>query len=237
MDLCCVNPNAALRYACDFLAGFGFSASDQSSSRCRHLLLPVPIDLSSRSIIEETMAALPDGSVVTGGKLGNIVPDRLVAVDLLDDPYYLYENAAITAKCAVSLAPKTGRILILGFGRIGKMLCKELFRSSADLFIAARKESDRALAHALGFHAIPISDAQKAAPNMDVIFNTVPEMVLPDLQTKPGATAIDLASEPGMSGANVIVARGLPNKMMPEVSGNLIARSFIRLSLGKENVK
>ena len=59
-------------------------------------------------------------------------------------------------------------------------------------------------------------------------------MVLPDMNTKADAVILELASKPGMAGANIIDARGLPSKMAPAASGELIAKTFIRLSLGKE---
>ena len=57
--------------------------------------------------------------------------------------------------------------------------------------------------------------------------SSIPTMVLP--QVPANIYAIDLASKPGMGGENVIVARGLPGKMQPEQSGQLIAETFMRL--------
>ena len=43
------------------------------------------------------------------------------------------------------------------------------------------------------------------------------------------ALKIDLASKPGIGGSDVIWARGLPGKDAPESSGELIAKTIIRL--------
>ena len=50
---------------------------------------------------------------------------------------------------------------------------------------------------------------------------------LPDC--RGNALKIDLASCPGMLGDDVIIARGLPGKYVPESSGRLIARRLLAL--------
>lgn len=102
----------------------------------------------------------------------------------------------------------------------------------ANVTIAARKESDLAMIHALGYQAAPTQKIHQEVLCYDAILNTVPAMILPDLQFD--GIAIELASKPGMNGTNIISARGLPGKMAPEKSGELIARTFIRLALSRE---
>ena len=62
-----------------------------------------------------------------------------------------------------------------------------------------------------------------------VILNTVPAMILPNLSARDDAVILELASSPGMAGQNIISARGLPGIMAPEESGKLIADTFMRL--------
>ena len=57
--------------------------------------------------------------------------------------------------------------------------------------------------------------------------NTIPAMVLP-LGTWDGI-AVELASKPGMSGGNIVDGKGLPGRLAPEASGELIARRFLAL--------
>jgi len=45
-----------------------------------------------------------------------------------------------------------------------------------------------------------------------------------------GGIVLDLASYPGITGKNVIPARGLPGKYAPESAGNLIAQSILRIN-------
>ena len=39
---------------------------------------------------------------------------------------------------------------------------------------------------------------------------------------------IDLASAPGMAGDDIIIAKGLPSKLAPESSGELIGKAVLR---------
>ena len=123
------------------------------------------------------------------------------------------------------VALRNCKILVIGWGRIGKCLAALLKGLEAQVTVAARKETDRAILNALGYQAIDIHDIRP--DGYRVIFNTAPAAVLND--TPANCLKIDLASTPGIGGTNVIHARGLPGKDAPEASGNLIARTIIRL--------
>lgn len=220
------------------LAQLGLRITAEPQRDCRHLLLPIPSFSNGEQYLEPILEKLPENVIISGGNLSVPMLQGYQVVDFLTDPYYLAENAAITATCAAELLSRElhstlaeKRILILGFGRIGKCLCREMIRRDAKIAVAARKETDLALIHALGMDSIPISGASAVTERYDGIVNTVPSMVLPHLRLRRGACALELASVPGMAGADIIPARGLPGRMAPEVSGELIAKTFIRLSL------
>ena len=70
-----------------------------------------------------------------------------------------------------------------------------------------------------------------------LIFNTVPAPVLSREQTahcRENCLKIDLASEKGIAGEDVVWARGLPGTDAPESSGKLIAETVLRLMEQKE---
>jgi dipicolinate synthase subunit A len=65
-----------------------------------------------------------------------------------------------------------------------------------------------------------------------VIFNTVPAPVIDEAECelcRSDCLKIDLASELGIAGEDVLWARGLPGKDAPESSGRLIALTAARL--------
>ena len=207
------------------------------------ILLPVPsLDANGHIKGGGTLETIPAGAMVIGGNLHHAACKQHRCVDFLRDERYLAENAAITAHCALCIAmenlPVTlsdCNVLVLGWGRIGKCLVRLLRLMGASVTVGARKESDRAVAEALGYQVL---DTENNSPDLSgyrVIFNTVPAMVLPawKLSTCPSnCLKIDLASEPGIEGADVIWARGLPNMDAPESSGKLIAR-IVRKELEK----
>ncbi len=222
----------------------GFHIIDHPSPEAEYILLPVPSFDAGGSIkgggdIGTILDQLPESAAVIGGNLDIPPLDGYRKLDLLQDPGYLAENAAITAHCAVSIAmsrlPVTlrdQRVLVIGWGRIGKCLGQLLRALGSQVTIAARKETDRAMAAALGYRTADTAEIGEAA-QYRVIFNTVPA---PVLDTGRGANAlkIDLASKQGIAGSDVVWARGLPGKDAPESSGALIAETIIRLMKEKE---
>lgn len=239
--ICCPPGSDAIQYAATYLSSLGFQITGAPAPNVTHLLLPVPTMPAAGAYLEPLLEELPEDLTVCGGNLDLPSLSKYRTVDFLQDPYYLADNAAITAECALRIMDSqlttsldANRILILGWGRIGKCLGQLLRSRGADVTIAARKDADLALIHALGYHSLPIRDAAKEAEHFDVIFNTVPEMILPGYKGRPGQIAIELASKPGMAGSSIISARGLPGKMAPKQSGILISQTFIRLALKKE---
>ena len=223
---------AALKCAAATLWSYGW----EYDASAKILLLPVP-------------SFDPDGMIIGGGRLEDILtPDTLViggnlkkdtvtpyrCIDLLNDPQYVAENAAITAHCALKYIicnlPATvydSSFLILGWGRIGKCLARLLKSMGGAVTVYARKETDRAMLTALGYDTLPSLDGDLSG--FGVVINTAPIMLLPKGRLTGRQLKIDLASIPGIEGDDVIWARFLPGKDAPESSGKLIAGTVDRL--------
>lgn len=222
----------ALSCGIRLLKDAGISFSSVPCSQVTHLLLPVPSLESDGSIkgggdLGSLLARLPPEVTVIGGNLPDL--DRPLW-DLLKDPQYLSQNAAITAHCA--LIPALNRldrtlahcpVLVIGWGRIGKCLARLLRNLDAQVTVAARKPADRAMLEALGYRAVDTVHIHVS--DYRVIYNTVPQMILPQ---GADCLCIDLASKPGIGGNNILWARGLPGKDAPESSGSLIAETVLR---------
>lgn len=242
----------AVIYACNYLQDRGFEILKKPEMDATHLLLPAPAfetDLRIRGggILEHILADLPENVTVIGGSLTHPMLSGYRTIDLLKDPCYLAKNAAITAHCAVSIAadklPVTlsgCQTLIIGWGRIGKCLASLLRAMGAIVTVAARKEADRAMLSALGYGCVSTEDIADRLERYRLIINTVPERVLSAQQLRGCMTnclKIDLASQKGMDGSEVIWAKGLPGKMAAESSGALIGQSIIRLISKKEGIQ
>ena len=244
--------NAAVRFACRALAAQGLDVTQVPTPEVTHLLLPVPAfeadgRIRGGGILEHLLADLPEHITVLGGNLTHPALQGYPVIDLLGDGLYAAKNAAITADCAIRVAAQQlgvvfdgCPILILGWGRIGKSLAQKLKAMGARVTVAARNRADRDMLAALGYGAeAPHRLGHNLAPYR-VIFNTVPAPVLTAEQMKhcrKDCVKIELASVPGMVGDGVTAALGLPGKMTPESSGELIARTVIRLLAEREEGK
>ena len=236
ITFCTTGTSPALTFARHQLAAWGYTVLPKVTDQVTHLLLPVPILETGSAFWEQLLASLSNSATILGGNLPALpVP----TVDFLKDPYYTAENAAITAHCALNLAmqamPRTlqnTKVLVIGWGRIGKCLTNYLHALGAEVTVAARDPSDRALLEAMGYAAIGTETIP--ATLFDLILNTVPAPIMDSRQAKPGTILLDLASTPGITGDSVIYARGLPGKMAPESAGILMAKTALRYALGKE---
>lgn len=228
-----VGNSPALQFAAKDLEEAGQGVTFLPHRDVTHVLLPVPYRGDPPLW---NPAQLPEGVTVLGGGLTQPDLERYRTLDLLKDETYLAENAAITADCAVRIAAQHLKvafrncpILVLGWGRIGKCLARALTSSGANVTVAARKKCDRAMAKALGYG---VTDFAGDLSHYRVIFNTVPAGVLPKERMctcRQDCIKIDLASQKGIDDEDVIWARGLPGKMLPESSGRLIGQTVLRL--------
>lgn len=228
---------AAMKEACRILSG-RFAVAKKAAPDVTHLLLPVPSfekdgRIRGGGVLENLLADLPEDVTVIGGNLSHPALAGYHCLDLLRDGEYVAVNAALTADCAIRVAGahlpaalEGCPILIVGWGRIGKCLAVKLKALGAKVAVAARKTEDRNMLKALGYKT---ENTEVLTGSYRVIFNTAPAMVLSKTEIPRDTLKIELASTDGLSGGDVIIARGLPGKMVPESSGRLIAETIIRI--------
>ena len=159
----------------------------------------------------------------------------------------IVKNAIPTAEGALEIAlsemPITVfgcRALVIGYGRVGKVMAKKLKVLEADVTISARKYSDFAWICESGMKPIHTEDLPVFAGDFDLIINTVPAMVVTKevlKRVRDDALIIDLASKPGgvdfrvakQLGKNVIWALSLPGKTAPVTSGEIIKEAVMNI--------
>lgn len=166
---------------------------------------------------------------------------------------FAVRNAVPTAEGALKLAMEETcgsicgmRSCVLGFGRIGTVLTKDLLALGACVDVFARRSEARALASSFGAEAYGFDSLRAKIGLYDCIFNTVPQRVVGESALsciKPGAPFIELASAPG--GADEALARalsvkyvlagGLPGKTMPKTAGKIIYET-IKEMMGEEGM-
>ena len=224
------------------------------------LILPIPASNDGKTVnapfskdpIQLTPENLKGKVLVLGGNISKELRelfDRtgVKYIDYLTREELLIKNAIPTAEGALEIAfsemPITlssAKSLIVGFGRIGKILAKMLSGIGSDVTISARKCSDLAWISSLGYSALENSDLKKNIDRFDVIFNTAPALVLDkevlkrvnsetliiDLASKPGGVDFKTAGDLGLK---VIWSLGLPGKVAPITSGKIIKDTVINI--------
>lgn len=220
-----IGEGPALRFAVRELETREIKIAQSMEDGVTHVLLNVPTK-------ELDLGKIPPNVTVVGGNL-DALPETYEKIDLLQEEQYLAENAALTADCALRLlgehlpvAFRDCPILIIGWGRIGKCLARILKELGADVWVSARKPADLGMLTAFGYKTVTLDNIQQK--DYRAIINTAPAPVLADEGAHTPCVKIDLASRLGMEGEDVIWARGLPGKMLPESSGKCIARGIIR---------
>lgn len=161
--------------------------------------------------------------------------------------YFLREeltvaNAAATAEAALQVAMEQldrtvlgMECLVLGFGRIGKLLSFRLHGLGGRVTATARKAEDLAWINAFGWRSVRTDEIGPELRKYAMVFNTIPALVLDEgllEKMRPDSMVIDLASARGVdetaaaeSGIKYIWARGLPGKLVPRTAAVAIYRT------------
>ena len=172
---------------------------------------------------------------------------NVYTIDILEREEMAVLNAIPTAEGAIQIAMEELPItvngcktMVLGYGRVGKVLAKMLAGLGADVYAEARKYSDIAWIKACGHKAVFINELEEYIGNMDVIFNTIPytllnstileiinkECLIIDLASKPGGVDFEKAKELGIK---VIWALSLPGKVAPVTAANFIKQTVYNI--------
>lgn len=161
-------------------------------------------------------------------------------VDIMKREELAVLNTISTAEGAIEIAiSNTNKIihgtdvLILGFGRIGKVLARKMAGLSAKVTCAARKDEDLAWIKAYGHKATNINALGENLAQFDIIINTVPNLILTSERLQyvnHDCLLIDLASNPGGidkkavkdRGLKLVWALALPGKVAPVTTAEFI---------------
>ena len=160
------------------------------------------------------------------------------------EDYFLREevtvaNAAVTAEGAIQTAMEQLErsllgmdCLVLGFGRIGKLLSLRLAGLGARVTVTARKSEDLAWIRACGWKAVRTHELNGALGTFDVVFNTIPSLILEESllrQLPEECLCVDLASRRGIDaaaaeglGLKILWARGLPGRLKPQTAAEIL---------------
>ena len=187
-------------YVCGFdkpCGGFEYEALplEQSVQSADCVVLPIPLTKDGENInapFSSTPIKIDDGlaRMFLGKRVFCSMKSKLLSISPIWEQVRLYdyfareefavENAVPSAEGAIEVAMKEyegtihgSKCLVVGFGRIGKVLSKMLDGLGAEVVVAARKKQSLSMIYALGFESVDIKELC-ALKGVDLVFNTAP---------------------------------------------------------------
>ena len=224
---------------------------EEALERADVMLLPLfPLEGEYIRVGAETFPAAllplvaPEHALVVAGTL----PEELIAwyhekgihfEGYMEQEHYQIANAAVTAEGAVAVGIDAleqtlfgAKVLVVGYGRIGKFLVEKLRAMGAEVTVSARKPEHLAEIEARGMRSVSTGVYESGLGEYNVIYNTVPAAVFTEQQMKTVSKhclLIELASGKGgfPSNADVIRAQGLPGKTAPKTAGEILGKTVL----------
>ncbi len=203
-------------------------------------------NITCEQLIEESSnKTIIAGSIAT--KIYELVNDKDKIIDIMKREELAILNTIATAEGTIEIAISNtdkvihgSEILILGFGRVAKILASKMKALEANITCSARKEKDFAWIKAYGYKSTNINELGRNLSNYDIIINTVPYQILKqnNLQyVKNDCLLIDLASSPGgidrdfakIKGLKLIWALALPGKVAPVTTAKIMKNTIYNI--------
>lgn len=210
------------------------------------IVAPTPFSKDGENILGveisiESFIYLVKGKTVFAGAIKPEVREKfyhhnIKYYDFMDYEEIAVLNAIPTAEGAIQVAMENtditllgSKCLVIGYGRIGKVLCKMLTGIGARVWCCARKKEALANASGMGYNILSVNDMEKDISQYDYIFNTADALVISrDILEKVSRDVyiVDLASSPGGVdyeaardlGIRTNLALALPAKVAPKTS-------------------
>lgn len=206
------------------------SSSDEGRLRISHLL-----DTFTRFGVSKII-----GGSFKKELLYEIENRKIEVLDFAKSEALLVKNALCTAEGAIEIAMRELPIniqgshsAVIGYGRIARLLTRRLIALGGEVSVFARRAEALACAVCDGASAYSITEIKESLAGTDVIFNTVPAMILDKSELSildKDTLIIDLASAPGgvnfsevkLLGLKAIWALSLPGKYAPKTAAKII---------------
>lgn len=241
---------------CEELSKFKQASNlDEALQNAEIVITSIPLSKNGKNInttftektilVEDFFEKAKNKKIITGNVTEEISKfinqhNNNEVVDVLKYEELTVMNVIPTAEGAIQIAMEKSKItlhdsncLVLGFGRIGKVLAKMLNGLGAHVYCEARKQQDLAWVKAYGYNEIHLKNLNENLGKFDFIFNTIPylildksnlgllkqECILIDLASKPGGIDFEEAASLGLKNE---WALALPGKVAPKTSAKYI---------------
>ncbi|MCR5652971.1 MAG: NAD(P)-binding domain-containing protein [Ruminococcus sp.] len=186
------------------------------------------------------------GKTVIMGKAETLNAQNCRVYDLLKREDFAEKNALPSAEGALKVAIENSddtisgsKILVIGYGRIGKALSRILRALGAEVVVASRSDKKAQSIRCDKNTPVKTSDI-KSLSGFDIVFNTADALVIDSEvlnNSDNSALIIDLASVPGgvdfktaeTLGFKAVHALGLPGKYSPKAAGRIISDAVLKI--------
>lgn len=222
------------------------------------LIAPIPfsknnIDVympfsDSKITIQEIIAKMKSKKIIAGSIKNDVIKmakDNFIdIIDIMKNESLAILNTIATAEGTIELIISNTdkilqgqKILVLGFGRVGKTLANKLKLLNCDVTCATVNDDESAWIRAYGYIAKNLNDIDEDYMKFDVIINTIPSLILKKEKIiffREDVLLIDLASEPGGVDKEYVKERdiryihalALPGKVAPYTSAEFIKEAI-----------
>lgn len=239
---------------------------------CDVVVLPLPVTrdnthLAAQNVkvplLEIVKLTAKSKALILGGMIPVETLRQCEALGIEAHDYYKNEslqrkNARPSAEGALMIAMehtditvKGMKALVTGYGRIGSILTDMLDKLGADVTVGARRDETLCELSLMGYKAIRLCgdsiELIEAVNNCDVIFNTVPSVILTEkvlnkVKNKP--LYIEIASSPGGIdltaardvGLETIFAPSLPGKYSPISAGKYVFETICEILIERRKI-
>ena len=230
------------------------STIEETVSYSKVVVGPIPLSSDRKNVstpfskvklsLEDFLKALKGKKLIAGNILEffkeQLSKEDIQYIDLIKREEFAVLNAIATAEGTIQIAMEEtqrtvhgSKVLVMGFGRIGKVLAKMLDGIGAKVSCEARKDEDMAWIKAYGFEPVHLNNLNEKLNEYDMIINTIPFQILNSERlelVKKDVVIIDLASNPGgvdrkvakEKNLKLIWALSLPGKIAPLTSAEFI---------------
>lgn len=187
------------------------------------------------------------GKIFIAGRIDEEISSKLQGIDVIDllkREELTVLNTISTAEGAIQIAMEEStrtlhgsKILVMGFGRVSKILSNMLKGIGADVYCETRTTVNCAWIKAYGYKPILLDELDGQLEQFDIIINTIPHVILNRERLKMlrrDCIIIDIASNPGgvdrnaakEIGVKLIWALSLPGRVAPITSAEFIKETL-----------
>ncbi len=231
---------------------------DEAVKNARIVLGPIPLTSDRKNLsmpfsniklpIEEFAKKIANKTLIAGNypeaMKKDLKDNNINFIDIAKREEFVVLNAIATAEGTIQIAMEEtqrtihgSKILVMGFGRIGKVLAKMLSGLGAEVYCEARRDDDLAWIKVYGYKPIHLMNLDSYLDKFDIIINTIPFQVLDDEKlalVRKDVVIIDLASNPGgvdikaakNRGLKLIWALSISGKVAPLTSAEYIVETL-----------